>query len=92
LAEHEQLRAAELESVIGAIGEGIVVCGRDGSVRSTNDAAERILGGRIADLEALRSLVDLPGGLQTEKPAWNRALVRDPLPSNDQLTVTKRAL
>ena len=33
LAEHEQLRAAELESVISAIGEGIVVCGPDGAVR-----------------------------------------------------------
>jgi hypothetical protein len=37
-------------------------------------------------------LFDLPGGLQTEKPAWIGALVRDPLPRVNQLTVTKRAL
>lgn len=62
LAEHEQLRAAELESVISAIGEGIVVCGPDGAVRSMNEAAERILGGPVADLEALRSRLAPHGG------------------------------
>jgi signal transduction histidine kinase len=62
LAEHEQVRAAELESVISAIGEGIVVCGPDGSVRSMNEAAERILGGHIPDLDGLRSRVRPHGG------------------------------
>jgi signal transduction histidine kinase len=62
LAEHEQLRAAELESILSAIGEGIVVCGPDSSVRSMNEAAERILGGPIADLDGLRSRVNPHGG------------------------------
>ncbi len=62
LAEHEQLRAAELESVISAIGEGIIVCGPDGAVRSMNEAAGRILGGPVVDLEGLRSRVAPHGG------------------------------
>lgn len=53
LAFHEQERAAELESVVGAIGEGIVVCGPEGQVRVTNTAAERMLGGVVADQDAL---------------------------------------
>jgi signal transduction histidine kinase len=55
LASHERARAAELESVLTAIGEGIVVLAPDGRVHSANLAAERVLGGPVADLEALRA-------------------------------------
>ncbi|MFN8621249.1 MAG: GAF domain-containing protein [Chloroflexota bacterium] len=53
LASHERTRAGELESVLAAIGEGIVVVGPDGRVHSANAAAERILGGPPPDLAAL---------------------------------------
>ena len=54
LATHEQERAAELESVVRTIGEGIVVCGEDGETRVVNQAARRMLGGAIADTAELR--------------------------------------
>ena len=41
LAAHEQLRAAEFESVISAIGEGILLCAPDGSVRLPGPARAR---------------------------------------------------
>lgn len=47
LADREGHRVAELEAVIGAIGEGIIVTEADGSVRSVNGAAVRLLGGRV---------------------------------------------
>jgi K+-sensing histidine kinase KdpD len=53
LLERERDHAAELESVIAAIGEGIVVLDGDGSVRTVNDAAVRILGGSVSDETAL---------------------------------------
>jgi K+-sensing histidine kinase KdpD len=49
LASHERERAAELASVIGAIGEGIVSFDADGRVRSHNAAAVRMLGGAPRD-------------------------------------------
>jgi signal transduction histidine kinase len=55
LASHERARAAELESVLAAIGEGIVVLAPDGQVHSANLAAERVLGGSVADLDELRA-------------------------------------
>lgn len=55
LASHERARAAELESVLAAIGEGIVVLAPDGRVHSANLAAERVLGGPVSDLDALRA-------------------------------------
>jgi two-component system phosphate regulon sensor histidine kinase PhoR len=53
LASSEQARAGELESVITAIGEGIVVVGPDGEVRSANAAAQRTLGTPLPDLAAI---------------------------------------
>jgi K+-sensing histidine kinase KdpD len=50
--------AAELEAVIGALGEGIIVMEPDGSVRSANAAAGRLLDG------AVESLADLLGRLR----------------------------
>lgn len=43
LAEAEHARAAELNAVIGAIGDGVVVCGTDGRITLANPAAEAFL-------------------------------------------------
>jgi signal transduction histidine kinase len=51
LAEKQQRHAAELEAVIASIGEGIVVASPDGSVRSSNAAAVRLLGGAVGRLD-----------------------------------------
>jgi signal transduction histidine kinase len=59
LAVVERERAAELGSVLSAIGEGIVIFAHDGSVRSMNDAATRMLRGDVRDEAMLRDrLVD----------------------------------
>jgi PAS domain S-box-containing protein len=42
LAEAEHARAAELNAVIRAMGEGVVVCGADGAISLTNPAAEEL--------------------------------------------------
>src|SRR4029079_6570119 len=54
LAVVERDRAAELGSVLAAIGEGIVIFDADGTVRSMNDAATRMLGGDLRDEATLR--------------------------------------
>jgi K+-sensing histidine kinase KdpD len=58
LSDGESRHAADLEAVIGALGEGIIVIEPDGSVRSVNGAAARLLGGRVD------SVVDLLGRLR----------------------------
>ncbi len=69
LADREHRRAAELEAVVGAIGEGIIVAEADGSVSSVNGAAIRILGGRV---DAMDDLLDrfreADGGAPRELP------------------------
>jgi PAS domain S-box-containing protein len=42
LAEAEHARAAELNAVIRAMGEGVVVCGPDGAISLANPAAEEL--------------------------------------------------
>ncbi len=42
LAQAEHARAAELNAVIRAMGEGVVVCAADGTITLTNPAGERI--------------------------------------------------
>jgi PAS domain S-box-containing protein len=42
LAEAEHARAAELNAVIRAMGEAVVVCGRDGAIRLSNPAADAL--------------------------------------------------
>ncbi len=42
LAEAEHARAAEMNAVIRAIGEAVVVCGADGTITLTNPAAESL--------------------------------------------------
>ena len=60
LAVVERERAAELGSVLGAIGEGIVIFAADGGVRSMNDAASRMLGGHVRDEAMFRALLGDP--------------------------------
>lgn len=45
LAEAEHARAAELNAVIRAMGESVVVCAADGTIILTNPAAERLFPG-----------------------------------------------
>jgi PAS domain S-box-containing protein len=42
LAQAEHARAAELNAVIRAMGEGVVVCGADGTITLANPAGERL--------------------------------------------------
>jgi PAS domain S-box-containing protein len=48
LAESEHARAAELNAVIRAMGEGVVVCGADGTISLANPAAEELFPGIMA--------------------------------------------
>ncbi|MEX2011230.1 MAG: PAS domain S-box protein [Chloroflexota bacterium] len=48
LAEAEHARAAELNAVIRAMGEGVVVCGPDGRITLANPAAELLFPGVAA--------------------------------------------
>jgi PAS domain S-box-containing protein len=50
LAESEHARAAELNAVIRAIGDGIFVCDRDGTITLSNPAAEAL----FPDIEETR--------------------------------------
>jgi PAS domain S-box-containing protein len=54
LAEAEHARAAELNAVIRAMGDGVLACAADGTVTLSNPAADRLVGGvpieRYADL------------------------------------------
>jgi signal transduction histidine kinase len=59
MADHVQRHAAELEAAIGALGEGIMVADADGSIRISNEAATRLIGGPAATIdEVLDRLVD----------------------------------
>lgn len=49
----EHAARAELESIVAAIGDGIVVTDADGSISLTNRAATDIVGGRITSLQGL---------------------------------------
>jgi signal transduction histidine kinase len=63
LAEREQRHAGELEAVVGAIGEGILVSDPGGEVRSSNASATRILGGAVTSMDdVLDRLLDASGG------------------------------
>jgi K+-sensing histidine kinase KdpD len=63
LSVGEMGHAAELEAVIGALGEGIIVMEPDGSVRSANAAARRLLDGRVQSLADLLGRLRDSGGL-----------------------------
>ncbi len=54
LADREIGHAAELEAVLAAIGEGILVADANGVIRSSNAAAVRLLGGRVITVSEVR--------------------------------------
>jgi len=61
LVTAEQARSAQLNAMIGAIGEGIVVVDADGSVSLANRTAERLLGSNDTDsLDAPLDRLALP--------------------------------
>ncbi|HEY4752420.1 MAG TPA: ATP-binding protein, partial [Candidatus Limnocylindrales bacterium] len=62
LAELERRRAGELEAVIGSVEEGFLLADASGVIRSSNAAAERLLGGPVRSLdELLQRLLDASG-------------------------------
>lgn len=65
LIRSERARSAELDAIIGAIGEGIVVVGRGGVVTLANRTAQRMLSPfDEADVEALIARFDRPTDLR----------------------------
>jgi PAS domain S-box-containing protein len=71
LAEAEHARAAELNAVIHALGDGVLVCGADGRVRIMNPAAAELLPGvrtyddllsRLDDAHAIAPSLGQAGG------------------------------
>lgn len=58
---------ADLESIVGAIGDGIVVSDENGKIRLMNEAATRLLGEPIENLgQLLDELMTIDDGLVTE--------------------------
>jgi signal transduction histidine kinase len=72
LVRAEQARAAELNAIIGAIGDAIVVVDREHRIPLANPAAERLLA-RLPE----RTLEALVGRFDREPPTDVAALVRD---------------
>jgi signal transduction histidine kinase len=60
LADREIGHAAELEAVLAAIGEGILVADPNGVIRSSNAAAVRLLGGRVITVSEVRDRLVSP--------------------------------
>jgi signal transduction histidine kinase len=64
LVTAERARSAELNAIIGAIGEGIVVIGADGTVSLANRTAEELLGSADAgSLDEPLGRLALPNGM-----------------------------
>jgi PAS domain S-box-containing protein len=64
LAESEHARAAELNAVIRAMGDGLIVCDSTGSISLSNPAARDLFGGAIPRSYAdLLARLDDPDGL-----------------------------
>ena len=65
LIRSERARAAELNVIIGAIGEGIVVVDREGIVTLANRTARRMLGpSDLVDLDAILARFEQPDDLR----------------------------
>jgi signal transduction histidine kinase len=64
LADREARHAAELEAVLGSLGEGILVVGPDGTVRSSNAAFRRLVGDDLATIDDLLAHLQSPDGGQ----------------------------
>jgi len=61
LAEAEHARAAELNAVIRAMGDGVLVCAADGAVTLANPAIRELVGGPpLATYDDLRAALDDP--------------------------------
>lgn len=86
MAATEQARAAELSTVLEAIGDGLLVGGADGRVILANPAIERLLG-RVPP-----SLADLPeraGDAPDEPASVDRFLVRSPVRPRGWLEIAR---
>jgi signal transduction histidine kinase len=69
LIRSERSRSAELNAIIGAIGEGIVVVDRDGTISLVNRTARRMLGPiEAVDLDALLARFDGSADLTARLP------------------------
>jgi signal transduction histidine kinase len=64
LADREARHAAELEAVLGSLGEGILVVGPDGTVRSSNAAFRRLVGDDLTTIDDLMAHLQSPDGGQ----------------------------
>ncbi len=76
MAAMEQARAAELATVLHAIGDGLLVGNADGRVILANPAAQRLLGRTPPTLSELPSRA---GDAPDEPTAENRFLARSPV-------------
>ncbi len=77
-----------LVSVLQAIPDGVVVQSTDGAVTFINDEAKELLGGETVHHEALRTLMNQPGGSSSEPLAPGVYALGDP----EQISVEDRML
>ena len=75
LARSEQARAAEFAAMVGAIGDGVVVCSPGGDVTHANPAAVELFGPDAATWEAIHGQLEdpedvapVPGRLERQGP------------------------
>ena len=86
LAQAEHARAAELNAVIRAMGEAVVVCAADGTITLTNPAGERLVK-RHARQQVLAVLDEQQrSGLDAE---GGHRIVRPHVPENDRAVVIR---
>lgn len=65
LIRSERARSAELNAIIGAIGEGIVVVDREGAITLANRTARRMLGpSEAVDIDALLARFERPADVR----------------------------
>ena len=62
LAQSEQARAAEFAAMVGAIGDGVVVCSPGGDVTHVNPAAAALFGSDPGAWEAIHAQLEDPDG------------------------------
>lgn len=84
-ATMERARAAELQTVLEAMGDGVLVGDSEGRIRLSNSAAARLLG------DAPHRLADLPGkppSMPEDGEDARRFLVRSPVRSQGWLEIS----
>ncbi len=84
-AAKEQARAAELRTVIEAIGDGLIVGDSDGRVTLANTAAQRLLGRLPGRLSELR---EIPKDEHSDSDDPRRFLVQSPVRARGWLEIT----